>query len=88
MMCVYLNIAFARQCQVRHRMLRKERQHVVEERHSGVYARRSLAINRETEANLGFFRDALYLRPANLHVSVLEWPHTQSAKAILAGTTE
>ena len=68
MMRIHLQVAFAPQGQIDHRMLGEKRQHVIEERDAGFDRRLAFTVDDQLQRDLRFLRDALDLRGADLHV--------------------
>ena len=71
---VHLEVAFATQVQIDHRMLRKERQHVVEKRDAGFDQRFPAPVNVQFDKDVRLFADSLHLSVPLFHTQRLNNP--------------
>jgi len=68
---IHLEVAFATQVQIDHRMLRKERQHVVEKRDAGFDQRFPAPVNVQFDEDVRLFADSLHLSVPLFHTQRL-----------------
>jgi hypothetical protein len=82
-MRIDFQVTIATQSKIHHRMLRKECQHVIEERNACLDRGLALPIDLQVERDAGFFCDPPHLRLALQHLAQLTRPYLENKAQIL-----